>query len=69
MEEGTLVMFKPEGVYAEWFGGEIAIVKHSSYAYDGKLHLRVQWLRPVLYFNRCTSVSDFAAERFEIYEV
>ena len=66
MEINDLVMFKPEGVYAEWFGGKMAIVENVSYCNDGKLHCRVRWLQPVMYFDRCTSVSDFAAERFEV---
>jgi len=64
---GDLVMFKPEGSYAKWFGGKFGKVESCSYAKDGKLHCRVRWLQPVPYFDKFATVSDFGANRFEVY--
>tara|TARA_E500000331_G_C16975905_1_gene591376 strand:+ start:487 stop:699 length:213 start_codon:yes stop_codon:yes gene_type:complete len=66
MKENDLVMFTDEGTYAKWFYGKLAIVQNVSYANDGKLHCRVRWLQPVLYFDRTTSTSDFAADKFTV---
>ena len=68
MKEGDLVMFKPEGTYAKSFGGKLAIVESCSYAKDGKLHCRVRWIQPVKYFDKYSTISDFAADRFEIFD-
>jgi len=67
MKVGDLVMFKPEGRYAQWFGGKFGKVESFSYASDGNLHCRVKWLEPVKYFDRFTTISDFGADRFEVY--
>ena len=63
MKKGDLVMFKPEGTYAKWFGGQFAICENSS---PDKKSCRVRWLEPVKYFSRYTTVSDFGWDRFEI---
>ena len=57
MQVGDLVMFKPEGRYAKWFGGHFANVESVSYAKDGKLHCRVRWLKPVKYFDSFSTIS------------
>ena len=67
MNVGNLVMFKPEGQYAKWFGGQLGVVESVSYAADGNLHCRVKWLTPVKYFDKTTQYSDFAASKFEVY--
>ena len=54
MNVGNLVMFKPEGQYAKWFGGQLGVVESVSYAADGNLHCRVKWLTPVKYFDKTT---------------
>ena len=66
MKIGDLVMFKPSGRYAEWFGGHIATVKSVSRSRSGELHCRVVWMKPVKYYNSYTPMSDFAASRFDI---
>ena len=66
MKTGDLVMFKPEGTYAEWFGGKFATVTHMSFGVDGKNHCRVKWLEPIKYFDKHTTVSDFSCDRFVV---
>ena len=62
---GDLVMFDPSsGNYAKWFGGQMAVIKSVSYASDGKLHFRVEWLKPVPYFDKMATISDFSADKF-----
>ena len=68
MKVGDLVMFKPEGNYAKWFGGEFAEVESCKYNSDGKLHCRVRWLRPVPYFDKHATISDFGADKFVVYD-
>lgn len=68
MKADDLVMFKPEGIYAEWFGGQFGIVVGTSYAKDGNLYCRVKWLQAIKYHNRTVGFSNFAASRFEVYE-
>ena len=65
MKVGDAVMFKPEGTYAEWFGGRLAVIESATYADDGKLYFRVKWIEPVLYFGKMTTISDFCSERFD----
>lgn len=66
MKIGDLVMFTDDGTYAKWFYGQMGIVESTNYAKDGKLHCRVSWLNPVKYFDRFTTTSDFAADKFQV---
>ena len=59
-EIGDLVMFKPEGRYAKWFGGRLAVIE--SLSDNG--HCRVKWLTPVKYYDNWATVSDFGLDRF-----
>lgn len=69
MKEGDLVMFSnSQSKYAKWFFGQLGEVQSCNYAKDGKLHCRVKWLKPVKYFERFATVSDFAAFNFEVYD-
>ena len=68
MKPGDVVMFKDEGRYAKWFYGQLAIVQSCSYAKDGKLHCRVKWIQPVKYFDGYSTISDFAADNFEVFD-
>jgi hypothetical protein len=62
---GDMVMFDPEGGrYAKYFGGSMATIESISYASDGKLHFRVRWLKPVPYFGKMATISDFSADKF-----
>ena len=68
MKVGDLVMFNnTESRYAKWFYGQMGIVKSCNYAQSGKLHCRVSWLKPVKYFDRFSTYSDFSASNFEVY--
>jgi|TARA_R110001592_G_scaffold120430_1_gene324633 hypothetical protein len=64
---GDLVMFSSHtSRYAKWFFGKLAVVQSVSYSGDGKLHCRVKWLQPVKYFDTFATISDFAADNFEV---
>ena len=68
MKVGDLVMFIDEGVYAKWFFGQIGVVRrYTPRGSDGKPHCRVQWLQSIPYHNMNCTISDFAAEKFEVY--
>jgi len=69
MKVGDIVMFIDEGTYAKWFFGQIAIVEKYSgkVGTDGKYHCRVRWIQPVRYFDRMATVSNFCADKFEVY--
>ena len=64
MKPGDTVMFKPEGRYAKWFGGRIAVVESAKVNSKGELHLAVAWLHPVEYFGKLASHSHFKATNF-----
>ena len=68
MKPGDIVMFIDEGTYAKWFFGQLAqVVNYTPVGSDGKAHCRVQWLNPVPYFDKVTTVSDFSADKFQHY--
>ena len=62
MKVGDLVMFKPEGRYAAWFGGKMAIIE--SVSNHSTPHVAVRWLQPVKYFDSWATISHFALDRF-----
>ena len=64
MKVGDTVMFKPEGRYAKWFGGKIAVVERARINSKGELHLAVAWLHPVPYFDSLARHSHFKATNF-----
>ena len=65
MQIGDLVTFVAEGTYAKWFWGQMGIVTSCNRSSrTGELHCRVEWLKPVEYFNSFTSCSDFQASCF-----
>ena len=67
MKVGDLVVFKNEGIYAIWFQGKIGFVTgYTASGADGNAHCRVRWIHPVLYHDRRTTTSDFAAHNFEV---
>ncbi len=68
MKQGDVVMFKPEGTYAKWFGGKLATIVRCTYNKKGKLYFRVRWLAPVRYFDEFTSISSFAADKFVLFD-
>ena len=64
-----MVMFTCSGTYAKWFYGQMDIVEnYTPKASDGNAHCRVRWLQPVPYFDRFATVSDFRADKFEVFE-
>ena len=69
MKIGDLVMFmNAESNYAKWFFGRLAVVESvSNIASTLKpnketVHCRVKWLKPVKYFDKYATVSDFHAD-------
>jgi len=64
IEVGNLVMFKPAGTYAKWFGGKFAKVESVSFGSDNRWHCRVRWIQPVKYHDKYTTISDFSTDRF-----
>ena len=67
MKINDIVMFVDEGRYAKWFFGQLGIVKHfTKVGLDGKSHCRVEWLTPVPYHGQLSTVSDFAADKFNM---
>ena len=67
MKVGDLVIFKDDGIYAKWFRGKIGFVSSfTARGADGNAHCRVRWIHPVLYHDRHTTTSDFAAHNFEV---
>jgi len=65
MKVGDLVTFVDEGTYAKWFWGQMGIVKSCNRSSQtGELHCRVKWLKPVKYFDRFSTISDFHASYF-----
>ena len=69
MKVGDLVMFTSEGNYAKWFFGRFAIAESVSQSpSSGEWHCRVRWLEPVKYFDRYSTVSDFACSKFEVID-
>ena len=72
MKVGDLVMFNNiESKYAKWFYGQFGIVKNRGYPspdsdYDGPQYCRVVWLRPIKYFGRTSTYSDFSVDDFEV---
>ena len=60
MQAGNLVMFSnAKSTYAKWFLGEFGIVESTN---NG--HCRVRWKRPIDYFDKKTTVSDFHQSNF-----
>ena len=68
MKEGDIVMFKPEGTYAKWFGGKLGTIVRITYNKTGKLYYRIHWLEPVLYHDDYTNFSSFSADKFELFD-
>ena len=68
MKEGDIVMFKPEGTQAKWFGGKLGTIVRITYNKEGKLYYRIHWLEPVLYYNDYTNFSSFSADKFELFD-
>jgi len=69
MKLGDVVMFVDNGVYAEWFFGQLGIiVAGPSKSSDGKTHCRVQWLNPVPYNGKKATVSDFSTDKLQTYK-
>tara|TARA_R100000008_G_scaffold82536_1_gene66905 strand:+ start:1614 stop:1832 length:219 start_codon:yes stop_codon:yes gene_type:complete len=67
MKVGDIVMFIDKGTYAKWFFGKIGrVVNFHSLGSDGKSHCRVRWIKPVSYFDRQATISDFCADKFEV---
>ena len=67
MKIGDVVMFVDEGRYAKYFFGQMAtVMKYTHSAYNGKGSCRVRWMQPVPYHGRTTTVSDFAADKFQV---
>ena len=70
MKVGDIVMFVDEGRYAKWFWGCLGTVVN--YTPKGRetgkkrASCRVQWMTPVPYHGRMTSISDFSADSFEV---
>ena len=65
---GDIVMFKPEGRYAKWFGGRLGVVEITTYNKAGDLYLRVRWIEPVKYHGRTAPVSSFSADKFLVFD-
>lgn len=68
MDVGNIVMFKPEGTYAKWFGGQLGTVESARYNKKGELYLRVRWMSPVKYHDKYASFSHFAAANFVLFD-
>ena len=68
MKIGDIVMFKPEGTYAKWFGGQLGTIERTTYNKEGKLYFRVRWLTPVRYFDDYAPVSSFSADHFMLFD-
>jgi len=67
MKVGDLVMFSDNGRYAKWFFGRFANVTHcSTPGAVGYAHCRVEWVTPVMYHGRPTTISDFPINKFTI---
>jgi len=67
VKKGDMVMFTDEGSYGKWFFGQLGIVmRHTVHPTTRRESCRVEWLQPVLYHGRYTSVSDFSADMFEV---
>jgi hypothetical protein len=65
---GDIVMFKPEGRYAKWFGGRLGVVEITTYNKAGDLYFRVRWLEPVQYFDGFAPISSFSADKFVVFD-
>ena len=66
MKVGDLVMFTGTGIYGKWFYGKMGEIKKTTISKNnGKLYCRVQWLHPVKYHDRFTSVSSFSSDNFK----
>jgi hypothetical protein len=63
---GDVVMFVDEGRYARWFFGQMATVTHCSRNSSGESHCRVKWMQPVPYHGKVATISDFAADKFQM---
>ena len=67
MKRGDVVMFTDKGRYARWFFGQLGVITSGpSLSKTGEKHIRVQWIQPVPYHDSKTTVSDFAASKFEV---
>jgi hypothetical protein len=67
MKLGDVVMFTDKGTYAKWFFGQIGIITAGpSKSKDGIKHVRVKWAQPIPYHDRVATISDFAADKFEV---
>tara|TARA_X000000950_G_scaffold286123_2_gene394088 strand:- start:691 stop:888 length:198 start_codon:yes stop_codon:yes gene_type:complete len=53
--------------YAKWFLGQIGEIQSCGYAATGSLHFRVKWIQPIKYYDGFATISDFAADNFEVY--
>ena len=66
MKIGDLVMFNDvKSRYANWFFGKFAVVEEAS---PKSKTCRVRWLKPVKYYDRLATVSDFGWDNFEVYD-
>ena len=62
MKVGDLVMFSAiDDRYAKWFFGEFAVVERTT-----NDSCRVRWNRPIEYYHRIATVSDFKQNRFTL---
>ena len=74
MKKGDVVMFTDTGRYAKWFLGQLAIVESVTASVSATkqnkktLHCRVRWIKPVPYFGKFSTISDFSADKFSSFE-
>ena len=66
MKINDVVMFTNQGRYAKWFYGQIGVITRISKSKSGEEHCRVQWMQPVPYFEKFSTISDFPLSYFEI---
>jgi hypothetical protein len=69
MKIGDIVMYIDKGRYAKWFWGCLATVisytpTHPHDTRSGSC--RVQWMVPVEYHGRKSTISDFGENHFEV---
>lgn len=67
MKLGSIVMFVKDGMYAKHFFGQLAkVVNYVPQGHDGRPYCKVQWLSPVKYHDKYTTVSSFSTDHFEL---